>query len=220
MKCGSPTTRARPTKVGRLWSIPVSETVNSSGSTSPSSQPRRLTAKQRRKQEQRKQLITAASIIVLVLVVIGAVLGFNQWSKNRDGTDPADLRVIAVVNGEEFEVPPYQTCELDDKDCAPGEPYELELKGADKFTLRIPEEIHDHDWAMLHIFDHPGANTEEYHKSYETTEVEVLTTSEKRPEDGAAPMLNVVEIQSLLVGRDADGEETPISAIWSIAPIE
>ena len=180
----------------------------------------RPSAKQRRKAEQRKQLITMLSILALVVVIVGAVLGVNWWQNNREGTLPEDQRVVAVVGDEEVEIPPYSTCEIDDPDCKPGKPFELDFKGQDEVTLRIPEDVYDHDWAMLSIFDDPGANDEQYHKANETTETTVRLKSEKKKSDGSNPELTVVEIHSLLVGRDADGEETPVATVWAISPAE
>ncbi len=201
-------------------------TASQSGTDSPNettagTAPRK-SVKQRRKAEQRKQLITMVSILVLVAAVVGAVLAFNWWRNDRAGTPPQDQRIIAVVgegdNAEEVEIPPYSACEIDDADCSPSEPFELDFKGQDTATLKIPQDVYDHDWAMLSIYDDPGANDETYHKANETTEVEISVASDKKTKGGKHPKLTVVEIHSLLIGRDADGEETPVSAIWSITP--
>lgn len=200
-------------------------TASQSGTDSPNettagTAPRK-SVKQRRKAEQRKQLITMVSILVLVAAVVGAVLAFNWWRNDRAGTPPQDQRIIAVVgddNAEEVEIPPYSACEIDDADCSPSEPFELDFKGQDTATLKIPQDVYDHDWAMLSIYDDPGANDETYHKANETTEVEISVASDKKTKGGKHPKLTVVEIHSLLIGKDADGEETPVSAIWSITP--
>lgn len=180
----------------------------------------KLTKKQRRRKAQRKQALTFLALIAVVAVVISGVLWFNNWSNNRVDTLPADQRITAVVGdgdgAKEIEIPPYSACELDDKECKPSDPFALELDGASEFTLRIPEDVYDHDWAMLKIFDDPGANQDLYYAGNENTEVKVAVKSEQTAEDGSTPTLKVVEVQSLLVGLDADGEQTPVQTVWSI----
>lgn len=191
----------------------------SSRSASTASKPaKKLTKKQRRLRAQRKQLIPIAAIVVLVAVVVASVLAYYHWKDNHIETLPQDQRVVAVVNGQETEVAPYSTCEVDDQHCKEGEPFELSMGGAKKFTLKIPQDVYDHDWRLVEIFNDPGANTESYYKSNEKKEVEISLDSPKKTDDGSTPRLTVLEIQSLLIGEDADGEQTPVNAVWSITP--
>lgn len=179
---------------------------------------KKLTKKQRRKKEQRKQLLALLAIVVLVLVVVGGVLLYNQWSDKRVKTLPSEQRIVAVVGGKETEIPPYSACEVGDQDCKGDKPFELEIGDAEEFTLKLPQDVFDHDWAMVQIFDDPGANVEQYFKANESEEVTVSVESDKETEDGSVPRLTVLEIQSLLIGLDASGEQTPVNTVWSIAP--
>lgn len=180
--------------------------------------------KQRRRHAQKKQALTFLALIAVVALVIGLVLWFNSWSNNRVKTLPADQRLTAVVgegdSAKEVEVAPYSACEIDDKQCKSSEPFRLVLDGAQEFTLRIPEDVHDHDWAMLKIFDDPGANQEQYYTGHEATEVKVAVDSQQTAEDGSTPKLKVIEVQSLLVGLDNAGDQTPVQVVWSMEIVE
>lgn len=174
-----------------------------------------LTKKQRRKKEQRRQLMMGAAILLAVAVVVAAVLGYNAWKDGQVETLPEEQRIVAVVDGEEQEVAPYSTCAVDAADCQPGEPFKLQLDGAKEFTLKIPRDVYDHDWALLKVYDDPGANTDDYFTSNERQEVTIKIDAERKSEDGSTPQLAVVEIQSLLIGLDAEKNQTPVTAVWS-----
>lgn len=179
---------------------------------------KKLTKKQRRKKEQRKQLMTLLAIVALVVVVVGGVLLYNKWSDGRVKTLPQDQRIVAVVDGQETEIPPYSACELDDQGCKGDKPFELHIGDAKEITLKMPKDVSDINWRMVEIFDDPGANVEQYYKPGESKEVTVSVESDKETEDGSVPQLTVLEIQSLLVGLDDNGEQTPVNTVWSIAP--
>lgn len=174
-----------------------------------------LTKKQRRQKEQRRQLLFGLAIVVLVAVVVLAVLGYNKWKDEQVETLPQDQRIVAVVDGEETEVAPYSTCEVDAPKCEPGAPHRLDLKGAKEFTLKLPQDVYDHDWALLKVYDDPGANTDDYFKANEKQEVNVKLDAERKSGDGSTPKLAVVEIQSLLIGLDKEKNQTPVTAVWS-----
>lgn len=180
--------------------------------------PRKMSAKQRRKAEQRKQIKVVLSIVVLVAIVVLAVLGFNWWRGRHNETMPEDQRIIAVVGDEEVEIPPYAACEFDDDDCDQREPFELDFKGQKSVTLKLPQDVYDHDWALLRVYDDPEMQKNEYHKANETPEVTLSAQSPEKKKDGKHYQLTVLEIHSLLIGQDSDGEETPVSTIWSISP--
>ena len=120
-----------------------------------------------------------------------------------------------MVNGTETEVAPYSTCELDSPDCTKGKPFELDLNGAEEFTLKIPEDVHDHRWALLKVYDDPGANNDTYFDSYEQPEVTISAKADRTSEDGKQPKVAVVEVQSLLIGEDENKDQTPITTVWS-----
>ncbi len=180
--------------------------------------PKKLSKKARRKRQQRRQLMIFLAIVAVVAVVVAAVLGFNKWRDKRDTKSPEDQRIVAVINGKETEIPPYSTCEIDAKDCGQGKPFELDFGGAEEATLKIPKDVYDHDWSMLKIFQNEGANSEDYFRANEQKEVKISLKSEKKDDSGKASPLTVVEIHSLLVGEDDQGEQAPVATVWSIAP--
>lgn len=186
-------------------------------SPKPSGKPApKLSKKQQRKRAQRKQLMTMGAIVALVVVVIGGVLLYNRWQDGKIETLPQDQRIIAVVDGEEHEIAPYSVCQLDDPDCKPSEPYKLQVGDAKKVTLKPPEDVYDHDWSLLQIFDEPGANQDNYYKSYEREEVTLDLEASVKADDGNTPQLKVLELHSMLVGLDDNDEQTPYATIWSI----
>lgn len=176
----------------------------------------KVSKKVRRKREQRKQLMAFAAIVVVVAIVGAAIVFYNKWKGEQVETLPQDQRIVAVVNGQEQEIAPYSTCEIDDKDCKPGKPVPVELKGAKEFTLKIPHDVSNHDWSMLKIYNDPGANQDNYFRSDETQEVKLKLAAERKSADGSTPSLKLIEIRSLLVGLDADKKQTPVNTIWSI----
>lgn len=186
-------------------------------SPKPSGRPApKLSKKQQRKRAQRKQLMTMGAIVALVVVVIGGVLLYNRWQDGKIETLPQDQRIIAVVDGEEHEIAPYSVCQLDDPHCKPSEPYKLQVGDAKKVTLKPPEDVYDHDWSLLQIFDEPGANQDNYYKSYEREEVTLDLEASVKADDGSTPQLKVLELHSMLVGLDDNDEQTPYATIWSI----
>lgn len=176
----------------------------------------KLSKKQQRKRAQRKQLMTMGAIVALVVVVIGGVLLYNRWQDGKVETLPQDQRITAVVDGEEHEIAPYSVCELDDPDCEPSEPYKLQVGDAKKVTIKPPEDVYDHDWSLLQIFDEPGANQDNYYKGYEREEVTLDLEASMKADDGSPPQLKVLELHSMLVGLDDNDEQTPYATIWSI----
>lgn len=179
---------------------------------------KKLTKKQRRKKAQRRNLLAALAIVLLVALIVGGVVIYNKVTGDRIDTLPHEQRVTAVVNGQETEIAPFSACQLDDPECRDSEPFELEVGDAKEFTLKIPKDVYDHDWAMLEIYNDPGANDEHYYGSNETTEVTVPLESERKSKDGSTPKLAVAEIHSLMVGLDENEEQSPYNVVWSISP--
>lgn len=194
------------------------QATESAGAASTPTGQRSLSKKQRRRAEQRKQVLAVVAIAVAVTLVVLAVLAFNAWRNKQIDTLPQDQRIVAVVGDNRVDVAPYSTCEIDAKQCQPSSPTELDFGPKGTVTLQLPQDVYDHDWSMLKIYDDPGANTEDYFRSNEQKEVTVSTASEKRTADGRTPKLTVVEIHSLLVGKDANGEQTPVATVWAIKP--
>ncbi|HIW95396.1 MAG TPA: DUF2771 domain-containing protein [Candidatus Corynebacterium gallistercoris] len=156
------------------------------------------------------------TIAAVVAIVIAGVIGYTRWKDGQVETLPADQVIVAVVDGQETEIRPYSACQLDDPECQPSEPTVLKVGDADEIELRVPEDVYDHDWSVLRIYDDPGANADDYYKSYEVESVTIPVTSEKKAEDGSSPTLAVVEVHSMLVGLDDEGEQAPIATVWSI----
>ncbi|RAV34284.1 DUF2771 domain-containing protein [Corynebacterium heidelbergense] len=178
----------------------------------------KLSKKQRRKRQQRKQLFAAVAIIAVVAAIVGGVLVFNSWRSKQIGTLPADQRVTAVVDGKETEVAPYAACELGVDGCGQGKPFELPVGGAKEITVKVPQDVADHDWSLLKVYEDPGANSEDYFKPNEMHEVTIPLVSDKKSQDGKNPSLTVVEIHTVLVGKGKDGDQSPFGTVWSIAP--
>lgn len=178
---------------------------------------KKMSKKARRRQRQRKQLLAMASLLLVVVVIIGGVILYNKWAEQRIETLPQDQRITAVVDGREIAVPPYSACEIGSTECNPGEPFELKVGDAKEFTLKIPQDVADHDWSMLKVYPDPGANTEDYFKSNEVTELKIQTKAEKASSDGSHSPLQVVEIHSMLIGKGAEGDQAPYATIWSLA---
>lgn len=177
---------------------------------------KKVSKKARRKQEQRKQLMAFAAIVLVVLIVAAAIVFYNRWKADKVETLPQDQRIVMQVNGQEKEIAPYATCEIDDKDCKPGQPVPVELGGAKEFTLKIPQDVSNHDWSMLKIYNDPGANQENYFRADESKEVKLKLDAERKSADGSTPSLKLVEIRSMLVGLDSEKKQTPVNTIWSI----
>ena len=177
---------------------------------------KKISKKARRKQEQRKQLMAFAAIVLVVLIVAAAIVFYNRWKADKVETLPQDQRIVAVVDGKEKEIAPYATCEIDDKNCKPGQPVPLELGGAKELTLRIPQDVSNHDWSMLKIYNDPGANQDNYFRSDEAKEVQLKVNAERKSSDGSTPSLKLVEVRSMLVGLDSEKHQTPVNTIWSI----
>lgn len=186
-------------------------------SPKPSAKPApKLSKKQQRQRAQRKQLLTMGAIVALVVVVIGGVLLYNRWQDGKVETLPQEQRIIAVVDGKEHEIAPYSVCQLDDPDCKPSKPYTLHVGDAKKVTIKPPEDVYDHDWSLLQIFDEPGANQDNYYKAYEREEVTLDIDASMKTKDGGTPTLKVLELHTMLVGVDDNDEQTPFATIWSI----
>ncbi len=176
----------------------------------------KLSRKAARRKEQVRALLLAVGVLAITAIVVGGTMLYMQWKDAQIQTLPQDQRIIAVVDGKEISLAPYSTCELDDPDCQTGTPTVLQVGDAESFTLRIPEDVYNHDWSLLKVYDDPGANREQYFTSYEADEVEVVVGADVVSADGSEPKLVVVEIQSLLVGLDSNEDQTPIATIWSL----
>lgn len=175
------------------------------------------TKKQRRKAAQRRQLLTFLGIVVLVVVVAGVVLGVQRYRSSQAHTSPSDLRVTVTTADGDMELAPYSVCGFDDTDCSGGQSSRIPLPADGEVTVRLPQDIYDHDWKLVKIYDDPAANTENSYSANEQKEFTLQGSSPAEDAEGNRPRLAVAEIQTLLVEGSGDDEE-PVAAVWSLTP--
>jgi cytoskeletal protein RodZ len=184
--------------------------------TEQTAQPRpaKQTKKQRRKAAQRRQLLT----VLVIVILVAAVAGFFWWFQNRPEKhpDPHDLRITAVVNGQETEVAPYSVCAIGQDDCTPGTPTKLDIPADGEVTLKLPDDVSDGEWQLLQIYDDPGANVDNTYSANEKSEVTIKGSSDQKSSDGKNPRLAVAEIHTWALGQDDDGEQG-YTVVWSVA---
>ncbi|QPK79754.1 DUF2771 domain-containing protein [Corynebacterium lizhenjunii] len=172
-----------------------------------------------RKEAQRKSLLQLlALVIAVVVIIVGAVLVQN-WLNSRPGKDPAEVSITAQVGDESLEVFPYLSCEPGTQ-CPEGTVPHLEVGADQTLVLELPEDIARHQWKLLTIYDDPAANDEQLHGAGETTRVEIPgSVAAIEASSGKPARLAVVEVSTVLIGTDADGEETPKATVWSLSTL-
>ena len=171
------------------------------------------------KKARQKALLQFLTLLVaVVIIVVAAVLAQNWWN-NRPGPQPQDVTVTATNGDDSLEVSPYIVCEPG-LECPEGDVPNLPVGADDTLVLGIPENIHDHDWQLLMIYDDPAANDQQFHGAYDATSVEIPGSVDPVNEGDPRPRLMVVEISAAMVGLDADGEETPYATVWSLSTME
>ncbi|GAB3708869.1 DUF2771 domain-containing protein [Corynebacterium nasicanis] len=171
------------------------------------------------KKARQKALLQFLTLLVaVVIVVVAAVLAQNWWN-NRPGPQPHDVAVTADNGSERIEVFPYIVCEPG-LECPEGEVPNLPVAADGTLVLEIPEDIHDHDWQLLLIYDDPAANDQQFHGAYDATTVEIPGSVDPVADGDPRPRLMVVEISSAMIGRDAHDEETPYATVWSLSTME
>lgn len=169
-----------------------------------------------RKEAKRKSLLQVLALLVVAAVVVAVVVLAQTWFSNRPSPEPEDTALSVSVGDEQLEVLPYIVAE-------PGqEPQEgdiptVEVGPDETLTIELPSHVYDHDWSAVLIYDDPAANDERLHGPSDTDRLEVPGSVDPVTEGGERPQLMVVEIQSVMIGHDANGEETPYSTIWSVA---
>lgn len=164
----------------------------------------------------KKNIRQILALVVAVVVVLGVVFVATSWWNSRPGRQPQDVSVTAHVGDQSTDVFPYMLFEPG-VEPNEGEPTVVELGPDEKMTLDIPREIHNHDWQLLTIYDDPAANEQQLFAGYDSDSVTVAGSLDPLTEGGPRPRLVVVEISSVLIGTDANGEETPYTTYWSIA---
>ncbi len=164
----------------------------------------------------RKNIIQIVALTVAVVLVVVISVLFQNWWNDRPETEPEDVSISASSPAGEVEVLPFSICEPG-VECAENDVPTLEVGADEELHLSIPEEIHDHDWYLLTIYDDPAANDEFYHTSYDATEATVPGSVDPIEEGAERPRLVVVEIASVMIGHDDNGVETPYTVTWSLS---
>ncbi|MHC2800078.1 DUF2771 domain-containing protein [Corynebacterium hesseae] len=169
------------------------------------------------KQARKKSLLQFLALIIAVAVIVVAVVLFQKWRNDRPGPEPQDVTITATVGSDTLDVAPYSVCEPG-TDCKEGEVPNLTVGPDDTLKLEIPEAISNHEWSVLSIYDDPAANDTTSHGANETTSLDIPgSVPPIEASTGERPKLMVVEISTLMIGHDANGEETPMQTVWSLS---
>lgn len=169
------------------------------------------------KQARKKSLLQFLALIIAVAVIVVAVVLFQKWRNDRPGPEPQDVTITATVGSATLDVAPYSVCEPG-TDCKEGEVPNLTVGPDDTLKLEIPEAISNHEWSVLSIYDDPAANDSTAHGANETTSLDIPgSVPPIEASTGERPKLMVVEISTLMIGHDANGEETPMQTVWSLS---
>ena len=168
------------------------------------------------RKSRRKNLQRIVALLVAVVVVVIASVAFQRWWNNRPGPEPKDVAITVTVNGTEQEVLPYSICELG-SNCVENKVTMLDVADDAKISIKVPRYVYDHEWTQLTIYDNPAANDEKLHGAHERDTIEVpVTIDPVEDKKDVRPRLVVVEIRSVMIGHDAQGEQTPQTATWSL----
>lgn len=169
------------------------------------------------KQARKKSLLQFLALIIAVAVIVVAVVLFQKWRNDRPGPEPQDITITATVGSDTLDVAPYSVCEPG-TDCKEGQVPNLTVGPDDTLKLEIPEAISNHEWSVLSIYDDPAANDSTAHGANETTSLDIPgSVPPIEASTGERPKLMVVEISTLMIGHDANGEETPMQTVWSLS---
>lgn len=164
----------------------------------------------------RKNMIQFIGLIVAVALVVVVSVFFQNWWNNRPATPPEEVFLTVSAGDQKIEVYPYSMC-TPGVECQENDVPQITVNEGDTVHVEVPEAIHDHDWALLTIYDQPAANDEYYYGSYQQTSADVQATLDPIQEGGDRPKLVVIEINSVMIGTDENGEETPYSVTWSVS---
>ncbi|WIM68351.1 DUF2771 domain-containing protein [Corynebacterium breve] len=157
-----------------------------------------------------------AIIVIAVVAFVAGVYAFLTWQSSQPPTNPKDIAITASVGDDSLEVTPYMVCEPG-VECPEGDVPTLKVSADDTVTIEIPEEIYDHDWQLLTIYDDPGANDQQVHGPRDVNKVEVPVSAAPVGDSPEKPQLVVVEVSSVMIGLDDHDEETPYLTTWSVA---
>lgn len=171
-----------------------------------------------RKEARKKSLLQVlALIIALVIIVVAVVIGQRWWQDRSSNKSPANTTVTVSYGNQKQQIHPYLVQEPGTK-ANEGEVPSIQVNDSDTVTVDLPGNVYDHDWSAVLIYDNPAANDEQRHGPREAKSVSVPVQSEKKekPED-PKPKLMVIEIQSVMLGKNDKGDETPYTTIWSVS---
>ncbi len=170
-----------------------------------------------RKEAKRRTLIQLTVVIVAVVIIVTGVVLFQNWSNNRPGKPPEEVAITATVGDETLELYPYMSCEPG-TECEEGEVPNLHVGADETLVLDIPQEITNHQWQVLTIYDDPAANDEQVHGANETARLEIPgSVAPIEASTGQCPHLQVVEVSSVMIGVDPEGEQAPFTTVWSLS---
>lgn len=170
-----------------------------------------------RKEARRRSLIQVLVMLVAVVIIVVGVVVFQNWSNSRSGTQPQDIVITATVGDTSMEILPYQVCEAG-AECPEGEVPNLTVGPDDTLTLDIPSDLASNQWQLLTIYDDPAANDQQLHGAGETSKVSIPGSVDPiEASTNVRPHLQVVEISAVLIGKDTNGEETPVATTWSLS---
>lgn len=149
----------------------------------------------------------AAVVAVALLLVIG-IYFFMEYQRTRPVAPIGDVAVSVTSASQTRDIAPYTVCELD-QECDGGTPPSMPLD-AQQVHVAVPDDVAQSSWRVLAIYDDPAENNETVYTSGEATEhdIEAVTASGAR--------LVVAEVSALAIDHDANGEEIPVIATWSV----
>lgn len=158
--------------------------------------------------QRKKQLLQILGLLLAVtLMVVGSIVFQNWWSK-RSEREPQDVTVTVQSGDTTLELQPYSICEPGSQ-CQEGEVPSIEVDADAELNLTIPDEVSDHDWSLLKIYNDPSQNDQTFYGAHEATQATAPARSGKAD-------LVVVEVSSVLISHDANGEESPVTVTWSV----
>ncbi|KQB86051.1 DUF2771 domain-containing protein [Corynebacterium lowii] len=167
------------------------------------------------KKGKHRSLVQILALLITVVIVVVAIYLAQTWWNNRPDPAPQDLRVTATVGDQSLELAPYMACEPGTP-CEEGEVPRIKVGADEELKLTLPEAVYDHDWTLLTIYDDPAYNDQKNYGGHERESV-TIPGSVAPAEDGAErPRLMVVEVNSALIGQDAEGNDAPFSTVWSV----
>lgn len=160
-------------------------------------------------------MATIAIIAVVIVAIVAGLYFYMDWQRNRPTTPPEQIEVTASAAGTDITTKPFSICEFGEE-CPEGEVATINAGDADNIRITVPQDLAELQWSLLSIYDDPAANTERTFTPREATEVDVPVIAEAEDaEDAAGAKLVVIEVSCLMLGTDADGNETPVMATWS-----